>query len=238
MRPRNEYQNRMKGLLIVAGWATFALSIKICASILAEYANYFPPNFDAEFLIGRQSYFWGHYWLAFYAHIITSPIAIFLGAWLMWTGRRRQSKRWHRRLGKMQSVLIIAIVVPTGLVMSTRAINGPAAGLGFATLSIALMVSMLAAIDQARKRNFARHKIWATRCFLMLCSPLVLRLMTATSLVTQTPSPLTYQISAWSSWMLPLGVFESVRYFQRRNKSGPAGESNPDLLRAKRVSSH
>ena len=56
---------RMKWLPIVAAWATFALCSKILASILAEYAHYFPPDFSVEFLLGRQSYFFGSYALAF-----------------------------------------------------------------------------------------------------------------------------------------------------------------------------
>lgn len=237
MQPRDTHQNRMKWLLIVTAWATFALSSKILASILTEYVNYFPPDFNAEFLLGRRSYFFGSYALAFYAHIIISPVALILGAWLMWTGRRHGKKVWHRRLGKIQGVLIIAIVVPTGLVMSTRPMNGPVAGLGFASLSIALLISILVAIAAAKKRDFAQHEIWATRCFILLCSPLLLRLINGAALVTQTQSPLSYQLSAWLSWIVPLAIFESVRGFGSRTQSGPAGESNPDLLRAKQVSS-
>lgn len=237
MQPRVAHQKRMKSLLIVTACATFALSSRILASILTEYTYYFPPNFDAEFLFGRQSYFFGNYALAFYVHIIVSPITLILGALLMWTGRRHGKKIWHRRLGKMQGILIIALVVPSGLVMSTRAISGPAAGLGFATLSIALLGSMLAAIAYARKRNFARHQLWATRCFVLLCSPLLLRLVNGAALITQTQSPWLYPMSAWLSWLLPWGIFESVRFFQTRAQNGPAGESNPDLLRARQASS-
>ena len=50
MPPRDTYQNRLKWLLIVTAWATFALSSKIFVSILTEYVNYFPPNFHADFL--------------------------------------------------------------------------------------------------------------------------------------------------------------------------------------------
>ena len=64
------HQKRMKWLLFVAAWATFALGSKILASILAQYAHYFPPDFSTEFLLGRQSYFFGSYALAFYTHAL------------------------------------------------------------------------------------------------------------------------------------------------------------------------
>ena len=95
MQPRDTHQNRMKWLLMVTAWATFALSGKILASILTEYVNYFPPDFNAEFLLGRGSYFFGSYALAFYAHIIISPVALILGC-LLYTSpspRDRQKSR-------------------------------------------------------------------------------------------------------------------------------------------------
>ncbi len=230
MPHQDNHRNRMKWLLIVTAWATFALSSKILASILAQYRLYFPPDFHAEFLLGRQSYFFGSYGLAFYAHIIASPVALILGGWLMWTGRRHGKKTWHRRLGKGQGILIVAVVVPSGLVMATRAISGPAAGLGFACLSMALLVSMLATIWEAQKRNFARHELWAARCFILLCSPLLLRLINGAALVIQTPSPLTYQVSAWLSWLVPLAIFEWVRHLRRQPRSKPTSESPNAVL--------
>lgn len=38
-------------------------------------------------------------------------------------------------------------------------------------------ISMIAAVWHFRQGNMAIHRLWATRCFLMLCSPLLLRLM-------------------------------------------------------------
>ena len=32
----------------------------------------------------------------------------------MWTGRQHGKKTWHRRLGKTQGILIVAVVVPLG----------------------------------------------------------------------------------------------------------------------------
>jgi len=35
-------------------------------SILSNYVDYFPPNFDAYFLMHRELYFFGLYGVAFY----------------------------------------------------------------------------------------------------------------------------------------------------------------------------
>jgi len=32
---------------------------KVTASVVIEYRNYLPPNFEATFLLGREEYFYG-----------------------------------------------------------------------------------------------------------------------------------------------------------------------------------
>ena len=215
-------QNRLSKLILGLWVAIFLLAGRVLVAIIAEYSNYFPPNFNSDFLLGRQSYFWGSYSTAFYAHIVISPIAIILAAMLMWTGRRPRSKFafLHRQLGKVQAVLIVGIVVPTGLVMSLSPIAGPIAGAGFATLSIALLVTIVVAVREVRRGNISQHQIWATRCFILLCSPLLLRLLTGVTIVTGLQSPLAYQMSAWFSWMVPLLGYEAVCWVKRpRNRT-------------------
>ena len=56
------------------------LGLKVLLTILWEYRLYFPADFDATFLIGREKFFYGIYCWAFYAHIVTVPIAIVLGS--------------------------------------------------------------------------------------------------------------------------------------------------------------
>ena len=47
--------------------------------IVATSIAYFPPNFGFGFLLGRDSYFYSWYAIAFYIHVLSSPIALFLG---------------------------------------------------------------------------------------------------------------------------------------------------------------
>ena len=46
------------------------LICKVTLSVVIGYRHYLPPNFDSDFLQGRQAYFWGAYSGAFYMHLV------------------------------------------------------------------------------------------------------------------------------------------------------------------------
>src|SRR5690606_32924611 len=64
---------------IVAALAILLLA-KVLVSVIWEYRNYLPPNFRADFLLGREKYFFGAYSWAFYAHLASGPPTLALGA--------------------------------------------------------------------------------------------------------------------------------------------------------------
>lgn len=110
---------------------------------------------------------------------------------------------------------MIVVVGLSGLVMAGRAYAGPIAGLGFATLAIATMFSGLAAAYYAIHRQLETHQRWAVRCFVLLCSPMLLRIVGGILYVTDLESHVTYQLNAWLSWIVPLAV---VVVASRRHK--------------------
>ncbi len=59
------------------------LILKVTFSVVLGYRDYFPPNFNADFLRGRETYFFGAYQWAFYAHIASGPITLILGLFLV-----------------------------------------------------------------------------------------------------------------------------------------------------------
>ena len=112
------------------------LILKVTASIVLAYRNYFPPNFESEFLRGRQSYFSGSYQWAFYPHIIFGPTALVLGLILLSERFRSRFPKWHRLLGKTQIIVVLCLLAPTGLWMARYAETGAVAAAGFAGLAI------------------------------------------------------------------------------------------------------
>lgn len=186
------------------------LCAKVFVGVLYEYRWYFPANFEmSDFLFGRREAFVGLYPWAFYTHILMGPIAIVLGTWLMWSAKKLRLRCRHRWLGRMQ-VGVIALTALSGLVMAQNAATGAIAGLGFMALAAATMVSAVAMVGHAMGRGFRAHQRWATRCYILLLSPLLLRIVGGVTLVTGLGADWTYRLTAWLSWLVPLVVYESV----------------------------
>ena len=200
---------RLSALKTIAVFAAAVLFAKVFISILLQYRWYFPPNFDAPFLIGRRESFTGIYAAAFYTHIISAPLALILGAFLMLSGGRRSIHGFHRWAGRGQMLIVFALVTPSSLVMAGQAFAGPIAGCGFAALAIATVISAGATIRNACAGNFLAHQTWARRCFILLASPLLFRLFSGSLTVLERESEGAYRANAWLSWILPLVIHEA-----------------------------
>ena len=103
---------------------------KVTLSVVFEYRNYFPPNFESDFLRGREPYFWGAYRWAFYTHLVSGPASLMLGTILVSDRFRRFVPTWHRRLGRMQAAACCCSLAPSGLWMAYYAATGAIAAAG------------------------------------------------------------------------------------------------------------
>lgn len=191
------------------------LIAKVTFSVVANNANYFPPDFQSEFLIGRRHYFYGFYQYAFYAHVISGPISLLLGVILVSTEFRQRWRVAHRRIGKIQIVNVVLMVAPSGLVMAWRAIGGVVSVSGFAVLALLTAGTATMGYVTARQRQFESHGRWMFRCFLLLVSAVVLRLVAGISVVTESGGDWLYPASAWLSWLGPLALYEAAWRLRR-----------------------
>lgn len=191
------------------------LVLKVTVSIVLQYGDYFPPDFESGFLQGRESYFAGVYQWAFYPHIFAGPGTLVLGTLLVSDGFRRRWPEWHRVLGRIQVPVVLCVVAPTGVWMATRAEAGPAAGLGFVLLAVWTGLTAVSGWRAAVRRRFAEHRRWMWRCYLALCSTVVLRLTIGVSTVIVFEPPGLEVFAAWGGWLVPLGAFELVRHVRR-----------------------
>jgi hypothetical protein len=192
-------------------WAVCLLLLKVTAGIVLQYGEYFPPDFASDFLFGRDAYFFGVYQWAFYTHIVSGPCALVLGLLLLSNGLRSRFPGWHRRLGRVQVASILLLMVPSGLWMACFAQTGAVAGVGFAALALATGLCVWSGWRSAVRLEFAEHRLWMCRCFLLLSSAVVLRLTAGVFTVMRIDGEWTYAMAAWTSWLIPLGVFELVR---------------------------
>lgn len=206
---------RYKVLTTVLRWFAIALILRVLATILANYPDYFPPNFESLFLQGREATFTGAYRLAFYVHIFSSPFVLLNGLILLSEYVRRHCGGIHRVLGRIQVGVLLLFVLPSGAVMSLNAFGGWLAGLSFLLLSAATASCAVVGVVYARRRLYARHRRWMLRSYVLICSAVALRLISGAAELLGVSSPeYAYIIAAWSSWLLPLAAFEIVEHFR------------------------
>lgn len=201
------------------------LILKIIVGTFLSYRDYMPPNFEAIFLEGRESYFFRDYQWAFYPHIISGPCSLLLGLLLVSDRFRRRFPHWHRGLGRTQVACVLLVVAPSGLWMAWYAAMGPVAGVGFALLAIATGLTVALGWRAAVMRRFDVHRRWMLRCFVLLCSAVVIRVNGGIGLVAGIEAEWFYVQTAWTSWLVPLLVWELVRWVgrSRLDLSAPHG---------------
>lgn len=202
---------RRKFLLKLLTLAVVVLILRVLVSILANYPDYFPPNFDSLFLQGRERTFFGVYRVAFYIHIISAPFVLLNGLYLISVFSRRQRFKYHRLLGWIQVILMLGLFLPSSIVMSQQAFAGWLAGLSFFVLSGVTAFCLVVGVVYASRKKFHSHAIWMTRTYVLMCSAISLRLISgAVSLLGVTHAETAYILAAWSSWLIPLGVHEII----------------------------
>jgi uncharacterized membrane protein len=219
---------RYRILTTVLRWLAVVLILRVLAAILANYPDYFPPNFDSLFLQGREATFTGAYRPAFYVHIVSGPVVLVNGLILLSEYVRRRHGGWHRVLGRVQVVVLLLFVLPSGVVMSRHAFGGWPAGLSFLLLSAATAGCAIAGVVHARRRRYDRHRRWMLRCYVLICSAVVLRLISGAAGLVGVPSPEgAYIVAAWGSWLFPLAAYEiAERLPAHRPSRGPDSVSS------------
>ena len=99
--------------------------------------------------------------------------------------------------------------------MAYHAAAGPIAAVGLAALAIATAICVSLGARSAVRRRFADHRRWMWRCYLLLCSAVVLRLIGGLATVTGVAAPWVDPLATWMSWLVPLAAFE-IREWTRR----------------------
>jgi uncharacterized membrane protein len=215
---------RAQLLLTLLRWLAVALVLRVTATILANYPDYFPPNFGSLFLEGRERTFGGVYSVAFYVHIFAGPFALLVGLLLLSDFSRRR-RRVHRVLGRVQVCVLLLLLLPSSVVMSAYAFGGWPAGLSFVVLSFATAFCAVAGVVCARRKRFDRHRRWMHRTFVLLCSAIALRLISGAASLLEVPNPeRAYVVASWCSWLLPLAAWEAAALWRAKWRAKRSGE--------------
>ena len=85
---------------------------------------------------------------------------------------------------------------------------GPVAGVGLAGLAVAAATTATLAAWAAARRRSSEHRRWMWRCYLLLCSAVVLRVLGGLGTVLGPVGPWYDPLATWLCWLAPLAVFE------------------------------
>ena len=173
--------------------------------VLTSFA-YFPPKFSSGFLQGREGYFYSWYAVAFYLHVISSPLALFLGMLQSIENVRKSNPNFHRSVGYAYVLIVLGFATPSGLAMSIKADGGGVAVVGFVALAIATGCATWRGFSAAKHGRFVKHRQWMTRSYLLICSAVLLRFLA--TLTNQFELNINYAAMAWLSWLPSLMIYE------------------------------
>lgn len=211
--------NRRRILTTLLSWLVVVLIVRVLVTIVLNYRDYFPPDFQSLFLQGRETTFAGLYRVAFYVHILTGPVVLLGGLVLLSESVRRRFGSLHRALGRIHVVVLLTLVLPSSVVMSRHAFAGWQAGCSFLLLSAVTAGCALIGVVHARRRRFDRHRRWMTRCYVLICSAVTLRLISgAASLIGVSNPERAYVVAAWCSWLVPLATYEIAVRWRHTNE--------------------
>ncbi len=205
----------------VLRWVGCLLILKVTIDILKNYPGYLPPDFTTDFLRGRESEFFGVYQWAFYPHLLAGPLSLVLGMVLLSKRIRQHYPRWHRRVGKLQVACTLLVLVPSGFWMAFYAQEGLSVKIAFALLAIATGMTTWFGWNAAVRKEFAKHRLWMLRSYVLLCSAVFLRLIGGAFVITGIEEEWTYRMAAWVCWLVPLAVFELTRIGTKKRKRVP-----------------
>ncbi len=159
------------------------------------------------------------YPLAVLAHFVGGGGALALGPWQFLTGARSRWRTWHRWAGRGYALAIIVGGV-AGLILATKAQGGVAGRLGFGTLAVVWLSTLVMAVGHAWRGEIAVHRRWMVRNFALTLAAVTLRFYVPGSMIMGIPFERAYVFIAWLCWVPNLVV---VEWMVRRNqRSGAA----------------
>ena len=158
----------------------------------------------------------GFYLPAFYAHISTAAVALFLSLFQLQPGPIQR----HRFMGKLYVVLVLSIAAPSGLVMACFSTGGWKLRLCFVLLSALWWYFSFQGWQEGRQKKLNAHRRFMYRSFALCLSAPLLRLYSFLSVALFNWSGAeAYLVLSCLSWVPNLLVLEI--YFVLRKKYQP-----------------
>lgn len=170
---------------------------------------------DVGFLLAKLDGVRSPVWMtAFYFHVTSCILCLFLGVLQFVPYIRRKYTHLHRLGGKIYIFSILGAGAPSGLYMAVFANGGLPAQLGFTVLSFLWIIFTYLAYYYVRKQDFKAHMAWTVRSYALTFSAVTLRLWTPIlSVYTDIPHDIIIASTAWLNWIPNLIIAELLIRF-------------------------
>jgi len=141
-------------------------------------------------------------------HVGFSALALVVGPFQFFPGLRKRVKL-HRALGYLYFVGVLGGGV-AGFMTALIAFGGIVSQVGFGLLAIVWLWTAAEALRAIQRRDFARHELWALRCFALTFSAVTLRIQLGSFFAAGWQFEDFYPLLAWSCWVPNLIFVEWV----------------------------
>lgn len=170
---------------------------------------FFSPDFANGFLSDKKILFTSAYKYVFYAHIISAPIALLIGTFQVFLSLRKKRKKLHIVFGKLYVFIMLLVCTPSGIIMSFFAFGGLYSRLSFFLLSMLAFIFTFIGFKTIKVNDNLGHRKNITRSYLLVLSAIFLRILSFVCVhYFNWNGENMYIIIAWSSWLLPLFIYE------------------------------
>jgi len=146
---------------------------------------------------------------AFYLHIVTAPIALFIAPF-QWSKRfRTQSIRRHRLMGRVYCGAVFLAGI-TSVIIGFNANGGLIAQSGFVLLAVIWLLATFRAMQVVMRGQIALHQEWMIRSIALTFAGVTLRVILPVQLLAGISIDVAYPVVAWLCWVPNLVVAEFV----------------------------
>lgn len=208
-------------LFLWVSWTVIAVTgIYFLAGVVGRYAH-----FDAA----HYRFFWNtRWWLV--AHLGGGSIALVLGPFQFSSGLRRRYVRVHRWMGRLYLTGILVASI-AAIYMGFYVALPRAFGVSLLFLALAWLTTSLVAYIAVLRRQFAVHREWMIRSYVVTFAFVLFRLLGDLKAFSSLPLESQLVMQTWVAWAVPL-LFTEVVLQWRRIIGPPAPQKQDQRLDA------
>lgn len=173
--------------------------------------SYLHPDFEKGYLLGKEALF-DSYWfpVGLAVHAASAPIALLLISLLV-IFRIEHKPKIHRLLGKISLIVLVALVVPSGWILSYYALGGILGKLIFFLLAGYTAFAALQGYVAIRKKDISTHRHWMREVLALLVSAILLRLLLVLFHQLDFMGNAAYNTAAMLSWIPSILILKGMR---------------------------